>query len=144
MSTDCCPKRPRIVSAIVCSSSSATRSTSNRRERSNVVVPWSSEKNTPSSSSEPRGLPPPCSMMRSASRANCFSRSRSRGSSGSVITAVLLVAKISASGGAPPWAPAAGAAIASAASAPSMDRVGDVMTPWTNGSALLFPGPARL
>ena len=54
VSTDCCPKRARIVSAIVCSSSSETRSTSNTRERSNVVVAPSEK--TPSSSSEPRAF----------------------------------------------------------------------------------------
>ena len=111
VSTDCWPKRSRIVSAIVCSSSSSSRSTSNTRERSNVVVP--SKKNTPSSSSDPRGRAPPSSMIRSTARSKPFRRSCSRGSAGSVITAVLLVAKISASS----CAAAAGASNAVAVSA---------------------------
>ena len=69
-----------------------------RRTRASART-WSSrrEKNTPSSSSEPRARAPPSSMIRSTSRAKPFRRSCSRGSAGSVITAVLLVAKISAS-----------------------------------------------
>ena len=94
VSTDCWRKRRRIVSAMSCSSVAATRSTSKRRERSKVS---SSPKKTPSSSSEPRGRPPPSSTMRSTRWAKPFRRSSRRGSSGSVMTAVLSVAKISAS-----------------------------------------------
>jgi NAD(P)-dependent dehydrogenase (short-subunit alcohol dehydrogenase family) len=78
------------------SSSGVTRSTSNSRERSKVVVPRSEEKKTPSSSCEPRGSPPRRSMMRSTLRSKPRSGSSSRGSAGSVMTAVLLVAKSSA------------------------------------------------
>ena len=97
---------PRIVSAIVCSSSSSTRSTSNTRERSKVSVLLGGEE-TPSSSCEPRGEPAALlddalDLAGEASR-----RSFRRGSAGSVMTAVLLVAKISAS-----CADAAGAASA--------------------------------
>ena len=78
-------------------------------------MPKSEEKKTPSSSSEPRGAAPPSRTIRVTTRAKRPSRSSSRGSSGSVITAVLLVAKISASGTRrAAWAPA-GAARASAA-----------------------------
>ena len=79
--------------------------------------PLVGEEKTPSSSCEPRGDPPPRSTIRSTSCAKPVSLSRRRGSSGSVITAVLLVAKISASGSRS-WAAAdAGAASAAAASA---------------------------
>src|SRR5262249_24857243 len=67
----------------------------NTRERSNVVVPPS--ENTPSSRSEERTRPPPSSIRRLTSRSKPLSGSFSRGSAGSVITAVLLVAKISSS-----------------------------------------------
>ena len=56
-------------------------------------------------------------MIRSTSRAKPFRRSCSRGSAGSVITAVLLVAKISASSSS--CAAAVGANNASALSAPA-------------------------
>ena len=71
------------------------------RERSKIVVLRSDEKNTPSSSCEPRGTPPPCQMILVTLRANPWRGSSSRGSCESVITAVLLVAKISASGSPP-------------------------------------------
>ena len=63
VSTDSWWKRVPIASAISCSSAPSTRSTSKRRERSKVV-PESDEKNTPSSSSEPRGAAPPARTIR--------------------------------------------------------------------------------
>ena len=77
----------------------STRSTSKRRERSNVVVPRRRRRTRRRAAREPRGVPPPSSMMPLDARARSRRGGRrSRGSSGSVITAVLLVAKISASG----------------------------------------------
>ena len=125
VSTDCWRKRRRTVSAMSCSSSSLTRSTSKRRERSNVVPPRSEEKNTPSSSCEPRGAPPPSSTIRVTRRAKSCRFARRRGSSGSVISAVLSVAKISASGCRSPCAAAAGAATASTVKA--MTRVRSIV-----------------
>ncbi len=63
VSTDYWRKRRRIVSAMSCSSSSSARSTSKRRERSNVRP--SPAAKAPSSRWEPRGRAPPYSMMRS-------------------------------------------------------------------------------
>lgn len=80
------------------SSRRETRSTSNSRERWKVVNPRIGEKNMPSRSSEVRGAPPLRRMIRLTSRLNPTSRSARRGSAGSVMIAVVALAKISASG----------------------------------------------